>query len=234
MRAADLCGVVESGATVAVYRIWENAESSRSLHDEEEWENNRLIIQDKFMEKPLLFSEDAAAKIVTHAGGVSRAVRADCSDMRLYPENGEGIAEALALAPSSFSYQSNDYTNIVTFDIDGEGWEGFHAVRFDPCENGMVTLESFKMDIEMDDGTELSYEPDDLEHNGIAVSNDSVAFIGRDPWLQTRVKNSDHVIRRVVVSYRLVYDVREDLLLGSRLVVRAKEKLRRFIRRMSR
>lgn len=52
MRCALLCGVYDTGEIMFLYRWWKNAESSHTLHKDEEWEKNRTYILEKLHQIP--------------------------------------------------------------------------------------------------------------------------------------------------------------------------------------
>lgn len=54
MRLSFLCGVENVPVPTAVYRFWENAENSASLHQLKEWQDNFELIQKKFLNMPIL------------------------------------------------------------------------------------------------------------------------------------------------------------------------------------
>ena len=56
MHCALLCGVHDTGRITFLYRLWQNTESSRTLHREEEWLKNRSYIIEKFRRIPFLTS----------------------------------------------------------------------------------------------------------------------------------------------------------------------------------
>lgn len=54
LRAAQLTGVTDIARTVAVYQWWHRRESSRTLHEPEEWAQNRIAIDQLIDSRPLL------------------------------------------------------------------------------------------------------------------------------------------------------------------------------------
>ena len=59
MRLAAFAGVTDIPETTAIYRIWENAENSQSLHEQPEWKKNYARIQARFTQMPVLLQPDA-------------------------------------------------------------------------------------------------------------------------------------------------------------------------------
>lgn len=54
MRTAAVCGVASSPAITCIYRWWKGAESSRSVHSQEEWKTNHYRIFGKMDQSPML------------------------------------------------------------------------------------------------------------------------------------------------------------------------------------
>lgn len=63
MRVALLVGVQSSPAVTSVYRWWESDESSRSVHDQEEWDRNFELILNKIDGQPLLLPAGTAKRL---------------------------------------------------------------------------------------------------------------------------------------------------------------------------
>ena len=59
MRLAAFAGVTDIPETTAIYRMWENAENSQSLHEQPEWKRNYARIQARFTQMPVLLQPDA-------------------------------------------------------------------------------------------------------------------------------------------------------------------------------
>ena len=54
MRVATLCGVSDEDRAQAIYRMWVNAESSATVHNEDEWKKNNETIQRKMEKAPVV------------------------------------------------------------------------------------------------------------------------------------------------------------------------------------
>lgn len=55
MRLAPLAGVSDIRRPTGLYRLWQNADNSQTLHPQQEWEANYARIQRKFRQMPMLF-----------------------------------------------------------------------------------------------------------------------------------------------------------------------------------
>ncbi len=54
MRLASLVGVTDIPEVTALYRVWQNAENSTTLHSTEEWEENYNFLTERFRQMPVL------------------------------------------------------------------------------------------------------------------------------------------------------------------------------------
>jgi 2-polyprenyl-3-methyl-5-hydroxy-6-metoxy-1,4-benzoquinol methylase len=63
MRVAIICGVADSATITSIYRWWVGAESSRTVHAQEEWDSNRERIYQKMDSAPLLLPSGSSAAI---------------------------------------------------------------------------------------------------------------------------------------------------------------------------
>lgn len=54
VRTAALAGTTDVQHPTSIYRIWENAENSQTLHQQTEWEKNYDRIQEKFSSTPIM------------------------------------------------------------------------------------------------------------------------------------------------------------------------------------
>jgi 2-polyprenyl-3-methyl-5-hydroxy-6-metoxy-1,4-benzoquinol methylase len=63
MRVASIVGVDSSPTVTCIYRWWETSESSRTVHDEHEWQRNHGAIFKKFDESQILFPAGSARRV---------------------------------------------------------------------------------------------------------------------------------------------------------------------------
>lgn len=54
IRTSALTGVTDVSEPTCLYRLWENAENSKSVHSEEEWNDNYAFIEGKYTRMPVL------------------------------------------------------------------------------------------------------------------------------------------------------------------------------------
>jgi 2-polyprenyl-3-methyl-5-hydroxy-6-metoxy-1,4-benzoquinol methylase len=63
MRVASIVGVDSSPTVTCIYRWWETSESSRTEHDQHEWQRNHGAIFKKFDESQILFPAGSARRV---------------------------------------------------------------------------------------------------------------------------------------------------------------------------
>lgn len=54
MRLSFLAGVTDVKHPTCIYRLWENAQNSQTVHTRDEWDKNRNTIQEKYLNMPIL------------------------------------------------------------------------------------------------------------------------------------------------------------------------------------
>src|SRR5271157_597961 len=87
LRVAPLVGVSSSAAVTSVYRWWETDESSRTLHDQEEWDRNYLTTLRKMDAAPLLLPPASTARLRILLDGWDKMVAANPDRLRDEAEN---------------------------------------------------------------------------------------------------------------------------------------------------
>ena len=97
-RAAQYCGVADDFAVTAIYRRWQNAVNSESLHDLAEWLANRDRIIQGMNGAPLLLPPRSARRIVDLIEGnaAAEAVLEAAEAARVAAEAARVAAEARA------------------------------------------------------------------------------------------------------------------------------------------
>lgn len=230
MRASFICGVSNSHEPVAIYRLWENAGNSHSLHSEVEWERNRIIIQKKLAGIPLLLPVGSAKTLIARAAGAQEFLLIDPDDAKLYYDDGSGFSERSIAKTTSSSYDAGTHKNILEFE-DLEKLGGLQGIRFDPCDNGPITISDLKIEVHTIDSRTMEFSQYDIEYNGISPKDGVIAFAGCDPQalvrLSTPETTDDEIIDSVEVSFKLQQGVNIPRFVGARSVMRFKEKLRR-------
>ena len=227
MRSSFVCGVVETGECVAIYRLWKDSDTSHEVHNEGEWEKNRIMIQDKLSRFPLLFPAGFNRKVesttVQNHGVVP--FRADGVEL-YYSRKGE---EARVVKTFSVAYDPSDRRSTIVFS-DLSEFGVFDALSISLGRRGLCTLKDLCLTIETVDAGIFRLGPADLGGNGIWVNSEDTAFLQANPFVECSLQTHP-LIKCVSLSFRYCNGVEEPLLTGTKLVVRAKEKVRKVLKK---
>lgn len=179
MRAAFLCGVTDSCEPTAIYRFWKNAESSASLHSQNDWDQTYREIQKTFNGKNTLLPANTIKTIIDliEQKNSSNVVNADGQLIsQLFYSKGEGFDERQVI-------KTVNKTQFPEFDL----WFLFEnktndvkVLRFDLCEEGLFALKDLCITVWFTNGENKKVYLRDCIHNGIEHTN-SVLFINEDP-----------------------------------------------------
>ncbi len=130
-------------------------------------------------------------------------------------KEGADYSEETALSPElSVAGETCTYT----FPMNGEDW--ITALRFDPCEEGGITLQGFVLTVRDFGDRIFTYKVEDLYHNAVALP-DRLVFLTGDPMLEVRLKRKLR-IREVTVSCSVKTAATEELTEVSNLANRKK------------
>ncbi|MBQ5950882.1 MAG: glycosyltransferase [Lachnospiraceae bacterium] len=207
MRTAFIAGVTDVSLPTSLYKQWKNAENSHSLHQEAEWEKNYAVIEDKFMNLPLLIPAGSKASLMRESmehidtGRGENGVQM-LTDSFLYPDCGEGFLQGGLI--KGVTACSGELFDAVFSGLEGAS-AGWRRVRFDPMEGGGIILHSITAVIRYADGGAQVSSLEDCVHNGYA-SEGEIYFAEPDPWLIWDVDPS-----RRITSVRIIGKSRRDL-----------------------
>ena len=214
MQCALIVGVKETHKRTAIYRRWTNAESSKTEHAHEEWIKNHNRILAKLKDTPVLIHTDYADSLSNETmlslqtepwdnmiPEIERAI--------LYIDYGEGFNQNNIV-------EANLITNGKLFDaafnLSKEIGNNIVGVRFDPGEEGFIKLKNIMILLVADDGSTEARGLRDGVTNGL-VSNDSVFFLEKDPWIMWR--DTAKSIRRVRVMGEFTSDITSEEILQA-------------------
>lgn len=222
MRSAIFCGVKESGRNTAIYRHWKNGESSHDLHDDGEWELNRVKIKEKLDSLPVLLPPGAVNQLTDFAKA-DQEVEMPCHYARLEVHTIEGRTHLLF--PDTVEYAPRSYVNTLTFVFPDECRPV--ELAFFPINSGQVTLIDFSISLFFEDGTEESFVRDDLIGNGYNPNRYEWAFI-RSPIIVLKL-NGRKGVEKCLIRFKFNNSVSLDVLTGTKLAMRARSSLRRKV-----
>lgn len=183
MRCAFLIGVADNQTPAAIYRLWQNAENSQTLHSEKDWEKNRLRIVNKLTALPMLLpagcnkslSWENMQMLLSEERYYSRLPQ--LATAYLYYHSGEGFSQDCALEGTvtasngnfrvSFSFKQNVCPR---------------QIRFDLTEDGNFSMQNTLCVVTYTDGETKRFTQKKAKHNGYGVKS-SIFFPLTDPWL---------------------------------------------------
>lgn len=225
MRASALCGVQESGQNTSIYRIWKNTGTSHDLHDEHEWEQNRLRVKEKLNARPLLFPPGSVNQLAD-------LVKTD-SEVQL-PTNYARMLVAYVNGaytfafPSCIKYDEASHVNSIVFDIPRNCAVERLALR--PVDFGQITILDFSVSLDYVDGSREVLNRNDVIGNGYNPSAREWAFI--DPPEISILMGKRSEAQTCTWSFKYKNAVSRDVLVGTKIPMRIKSSLRRKLHRV--
>lgn len=227
MRAYFVCGIAVSETPTAIYRLWKHNDTSAVIHSKEEWDANRLAIQKKFINMPILLPEKSAEWLITHDGDGSFYSTVKPQEIKLYFDPGCGYSESRVIKPCL----AKNSTTVFFFD-EMEKYGILKSIRIDPRRKGFVTIEKLKITIFYPEGGISEMTSKEVLHNGFQMNDQKIVFLKDDPQFIVEFSQF-RVISRVEISFLLregASDHDIDYMLGTRIIAKGKEYLKRVIR----
>ena len=191
MRSAFVCGVSDICEPAAIYRFWNNIETSATLHDQENWMQTYKAIQESYNNRD----------IVLPAGNIKRIIElmSDKADMDFSHGKGETLSRLYYGIKGGFS--SNEcisavnkeaYPDIDVWFLFEEKRSDINAMRVDLCREGLFVLRDFNIDIWFTNGEKKVLSIKDCIHNGIEYK-DAVFFINPNPEIVWELEDKREV-----------------------------------------
>jgi len=201
MRVVFLTGVKEVPSPTSVYRIWINANNSRTEHDSNQWAINRLIACNEINKMPILLPPRSASGLeeiflAAHREIKETALESFGNIPFLYIDIGNGYDEKLIFSSENtvkypvFNYE---FTGLKDYEIVGN-------LRFDPSiQGGIAVHTSLCVTLITDNGKKRVHIPfSDCVHNGYIKQN-YVVFLKEDPQILIPIPLAFH-IEEVIVT----------------------------------
>ena len=180
MRTAFATGITDIEEPTCIYRLWQNAENSQTLHSPEEWKKNHLKIIEKFHSIPLLLPIGYTRKLIwnDNSENATNVVESNRKVVgRLYYDKGKGFSTNDSIA---VEYNDDELFNLEI--ILNSNIENAKYFRWDPRDDGDFNIS--KLDIVLVDeiGEEEKIDNKNVMCNGFKV-DDKFIFIMTDPQL---------------------------------------------------
>lgn len=221
MRAVQICGVVDAPVGTSIYRIWESGDSSHHLHDEDEWERNRQYVQNK-LSKMMLLMPGGSLVYAPDPVKVDLPIQLISSFQALFID--EALDEDDSVPPSYREYCVRDFTNHLEFACNGRTAQRI-SVRLK--RGGQFKIDKLRLRVVCSCGAVLDFSSDDVESDAYELTPGELSFIRSSSIFSVQLPERLD-IDRVEVSFRYYDYINEDLLSGTKLIVRLKQWTRKL------
>lgn len=205
MRTACITGVANNSAITSVYRFWDNAESSQTLHNKKEWDNNYEKIVTRFKQSPKVLNGKEffeCVKILTKGiRPTDLYAKANAQEAELFFDDGAGFTAGRSIKGNAYEGDENWALYFDNFDNIGK----ISALRFDPQELGGIAIDSIAFKIVYQDGSEENISQKRLRHNGFVLDN-QIVFIKSDPQFIFSLSKAQK-IKAVYVNFNLLENI---------------------------
>jgi hypothetical protein len=214
MRSVLVAGAEDIREVISIWRLWTNAESSATVHKQDEWIKNHQKILDKFREMPVLVPGDASGSLMEET---MRSIQEwkwpnrlpDNEFVSLYIDCGNGFSEKDMVSGRIFS-------NGISFDAcfaipEDYADKQISRVRFDPGEDGIIFVRRVNIAFEYEDGRIEVRGLDGTATNGLQ-NEKGIFFLKSDPWIIWEdIKPS---LKGVRITGEVSVDIPEDMVMS--------------------
>lgn len=191
MRLAFMCGVSDIRESTAIYRFWDNIETSATLHNQDDWSKTYQKIQESFNERSALLPCGSTQRLIAMLTGqnvpVAEGPRGVLS--KLYYSIGDPFHE------NNCIIACNDKL-MPQFDLwflFEEKRDDVTAMRFDLTEDGLFGIKDLEIVIWFTNGEKhVLNVADDCVHNGVNYK-DMIVFLHEDPEIVWEFKDERSV-----------------------------------------
>lgn len=173
-----ICGISESEIPTSIYRLWDNAKSSRTAHTRDEWVENYAKISEYYDSIPLLFGTGSRTALQSQNSSIGTEftdtnLRDTCA---LYYDTS---ATSSVVHENRFPEPALEKTSTLLFS--GKNLPPMKELTFKPTNRGYLTMFAFDMEIIDVEGNETKYDFSNVKTNGQQVDSWHVLFLQRSP-----------------------------------------------------
>lgn len=179
MRVSFLCGVADICEPTAIYRFWENIETSATLHDQETWNEIYKSIQTSFDKYSIILPSGYIGRIIHLCEDNGLTAINDKSQpliSQLYYSKGKPFDSRQVIKAQN----NTTLPNIDLWFLFEEKTNQLTALRFDLCEDGLFILKDLQITIWFTNGEKREVNYEEYVHNGLE-QNGAIFFINEDP-----------------------------------------------------
>lgn len=179
MRTAFLCGVSDTKKATAIYRFWDNLETSATLHEQSTWDSTYQAIQEEYNQESIIIPPGNLQRIINLLNGSHNhplTMQGNVSLSRLYYSFGDGFNDRECLI-------SVNEKSLPQFDIwflFEEKRHDIKALRFDLTESGLLLIKDIEITVWLTNGEKEVISRSQCVHNGITIKS-GMLFLHVDP-----------------------------------------------------
>ncbi|WP_207647327.1 glycosyltransferase [Parasporobacterium paucivorans] len=211
MRTVFICGITDIKVATGIYRLWENLESSATLHDKEEWDKNREKVINKLASSPVALTEvwlkECMDLTMRNSGGMAlSSSRLPQIIPKLYYSDGKGFNEGNSI--NEFNKDRSPSVN-VEFEIPEEVVD-IKKIRFDVCEETLFLFENINIFIEYGSEKIEKLNINNCTHNG-KLFGGKILFSRPDPKIVFKNPINDKPIK-ITITGQISNNISEEML----------------------
>ena len=206
-----------------------------SQHGVEEWSQNYLDILDARADRPMLVPGSVLPTLL-HTSNIERdsGIYLDLDTARATVFDSHDAILATDIKPS---YTRWLFPGFFTFPIPRNTIEftciadhpqaAALGIWFGHCRT--VTFRDIDIVVEYADNSSRSYGILDVEHNGLRIADNQIAFMSNGPWIKIPCASPHNPAVKIRVQFYFDRFIDDEILHGSNLVLKAQNKLRSLI-----
>lgn len=201
MDMAFTVGVTDTPKVTSIYRLWKNADSSATLHDQFHWLDNYNTIKSRLNNAPLLLPPGSArtldeyyriSKDHAQQNGSQPEEPPLCKpldDAVLYVSRGHGFSEdEICEADNQRTFPAFAYE--YTF---GTRHAPIDHLRFDPTILGELAVVDLEITLTTADGADCPVSPENIGHNGHIIGP-FLLFLRDDPQIIVKIPEGINMV----------------------------------------
>lgn len=198
MRMAFLCNVSDIEEPTCIYRLWSNAETSKTLHDVDEWQKNHQIIQEKFDNIPIILPKKETSRINRLFDKLNGGIKYEEDrflNAALYIDNGNGFEEK-----NTLHNPNRDKMGKMKFEyVLNASYKNARRFRWDPDIFPDLLINDVNIALRYSDGSETIYTLSDCYSNGY-MTESGMLFVKDDPQIEFIVTGQKEIESIVITG----------------------------------
>lgn len=176
MKAYFICGICDAPKPTSIYRLWQNASNSHSLHNREEWIKNYSNTATYLDNIPLLFGPGGRAAIQDQNSGVGTEFSDGmlCNTCELVYNSSSDVSQV------EF-FEKPKLVDSFTLEYSAKKTPPIRYLTFRPTNRGFFTAFAFKATIIDSENKKYVFDFSNVKTNGQQVDSGHVIFLQRVP-----------------------------------------------------